>query len=139
MNPGHRMTDPKRIVSFMLAGKSTTTIVSKETGTRFTYRIRISDDGKAHFVDLMNGPDNESSFLFIGTIAEGHFRWSRRSRVAENHKAVVAFGWVWRWILREVVPEQLEVWHEGRCGRCNRKLTVPESIETGLGPTCAGF
>jgi hypothetical protein len=30
-----------------------------------------------------------------------------------------------------------EVYHEGRCGRCNRKLTVPESIETGLGPECA--
>lgn len=34
------------------------------------------------------------------------------------------------------LPE-CEVWHEGRCGRCGRKLTVPESIETGIGPDCA--
>ena len=27
-------------------------------------------------------------------------------------------------------------WHEGRCGRCGRKLTVPESIEAGYGPEC---
>lgn len=27
---------------------------------------------------------------------------------------------------------------EGRCVVCNRKLTDPESIETGIGPVCAG-
>ena len=27
---------------------------------------------------------------------------------------------------------------EGRCVICNRKLTDPESIETGIGPVCAG-
>lgn len=27
---------------------------------------------------------------------------------------------------------------EGRCRRCNRVLTHPESIASGLGPTCAG-
>jgi len=30
----------------------------------------------------------------------------------------------------------LEIWHEGRCGRCNRKLTVPASIALGIGPEC---
>jgi hypothetical protein len=31
----------------------------------------------------------------------------------------------------------LEVWHEGRCAKCGLKLTVPQSIMTGFGPTCA--
>jgi hypothetical protein len=35
------------------------------------------------------------------------------------------------------LPKGLKVHHEGRCCRCGRKLTVPESIETGLGPECA--
>lgn len=26
---------------------------------------------------------------------------------------------------------------EGACGRCGRKLTVPGSIASGIGPTCA--
>jgi hypothetical protein len=30
----------------------------------------------------------------------------------------------------------VEFWHEGKCGRCNRKLTVPSSIESGFGPEC---
>lgn len=33
---------------------------------------------------------------------------------------------------------KVEVWHEGKCCRCGRKLTVPESIESGIGPECAG-
>lgn len=35
------------------------------------------------------------------------------------------------------LPETVEVWHEGRCARCARRLTVPESIILGLGPECA--
>ena len=35
------------------------------------------------------------------------------------------------------LPPALEVWHEGRCGRCGRKLTTPQSVETGFGPVCA--
>ena len=34
--------------------------------------------------------------------------------------------------------ETVQVWHEGRCGKCGRKLTVPESLTSGLGPECAG-
>lgn len=38
-----------------------------------------------------------------------------------------------------VIPPSLEVWHEGRCGRCGRALTVPESIASGIGPVCEGL
>lgn len=31
-----------------------------------------------------------------------------------------------------------ELLHEGRCLCCNRKLTDPISIQTGIGPVCAG-
>lgn len=33
---------------------------------------------------------------------------------------------------------KVEVWHAGSCCRCGRKLTVPSSIESGIGPECAG-
>jgi hypothetical protein len=32
---------------------------------------------------------------------------------------------------------RLRFYHEGRCGKCARVLTVPASIELGLGPVCA--
>ena len=34
------------------------------------------------------------------------------------------------------LPEFVEVWHEGCCGKCGKRLTVPSSIENGLGPEC---
>ena len=35
------------------------------------------------------------------------------------------------------IPEHLEIFHEGRCCACGRKLTTPESILSGIGPECA--
>lgn len=37
----------------------------------------------------------------------------------------------------EATLNKLLYYHEGRCGRCARRLTVPESIINGLGPECA--
>jgi hypothetical protein len=50
-----------------------------------------------------------------------------------------AFPWMWWRIVDKglVLPADIEVWHEGNCRRCRRKLTVPASIELGLGPNCA--
>jgi Family of unknown function (DUF6011) len=48
---------------------------------------------------------------------------------------------VLRWALVRVwndlpLPEGYRLHHEGRCGRCGRLLTVPESITSGYGPEC---
>lgn len=37
----------------------------------------------------------------------------------------------------EACLNRMEYWHMGHCGRCNRALTVPESIINGIGPECA--
>lgn len=51
-----------------------------------------------------------------------------------------AFRWLWVQLTKgNELPDKVEVWHEGRCGACGRRLTVPESIAQGLGPVCAGL
>ena len=35
------------------------------------------------------------------------------------------------------MPPAFEIRHEGKCGRCGRALTVPESVDTGFGPECS--
>lgn len=35
------------------------------------------------------------------------------------------------------LASKADIRHEGRCGRCSRALTRPESIDTGFGPECA--
>jgi hypothetical protein len=41
---------------------------------------------------------------------------------------------VWK---NQELPGGYKIHHEGRCGKCGRLLTVPESVETGIGPECA--
>jgi hypothetical protein len=127
--------------AFMLAGNATITLVSSTTGTRFTYKIRAADDGDVFFVSLLGGPDNETDYRYLGRIARGVF-WAGRKipkpgDVGPEAPSSRAFKWAWEKLTKDLMPATLEVWHEGRCGRCNRKLTVPSSIASGLGPECA--
>jgi len=47
------------------------------------------------------------------------------------------FQWTWARAHAGLLPESVEVWHEGSCCYCSRPLTVPASIELGMGPDCA--
>jgi hypothetical protein len=144
----HRLTDVAQIREFMLAGNARFTLVSKKTGTRFTYRVRLpqTNEGanqanrydKPHFVQALTGPDNELSYQFFGTIFNrAEFRHGRRSRISWEAPIAGAFTWFWQRLGHGIMPDALEFWHEGRCGRCGRALTVPESIAAGIGPECA--
>lgn len=59
--------------------------------------------------------------------------------VAFDDMKAKVFYWLWVKHLGPSVelPEQVQFWHEGRCGHCGRRLTVPASINTGFGPDCA--
>ena len=135
---GRRMTSVDDIRHFALAGNAILTLVGKRE--RFTYRVRMSEDGKMHFVSVLTGADNESSYSYLGIVGKlGDFRRTAKSRITEEATSHKAFAWFWGYVRsRRPLPDSIEVWHEGRCGRCARRLTVPESIERGIGPECAG-
>lgn len=141
---GARLDGSSRIRAFILAGNATFTLVSKKTGTRFTYRVRAGEIREGAtlpdvwFVSLLVGSDNEGDYAFLGSIfaRDGVYRPGKKSKVSPDAPGAKAFAWFWsRLALRE--PETVEFWHAGRCGRCARRLTVPESIAIGLGPECA--
>lgn len=134
----HLMTQPADVLTFALAGNARLTIVSKGTGQRFSYRLRASEDGKITFVGVLTGSDNEHAYTYIGCIKERSYARGVKSKIDEDAPSARAFTFFWRHLIeRTHVHEGLEVWHEGRCGRCGRTLTVPESIERGIGPDCA--
>lgn len=126
--------------AFLLAGNATFTVVSKKTGSRFTFRVRRPKPDSPHFVTVLTGSDNEHSYTFLGTIfADGTYRHGRKSSISESAPSARAFAWFYGMLTSpERLAAQAEVWHEGRCCRCGRKLTVPSSIEAGIGPECAG-
>lgn len=127
-------------LQYLRAGKATVTLVSKATQKRFTYEVNLSEDGNCYFVSVLVGPDNSRDFKYLGRIARDLF-WAGRKvprpgDIARDAPSATAFAWAWRNLIRGTLPAQLEIYHEGSCGRCGRKLTVPESIESGFGPEC---
>jgi Family of unknown function (DUF6011) len=129
-------------------GSATITLESLKTGNRFTYKISQARDKETgiaqdcYFVGLLCGPNNDSDYKYIGRIARSVF-WSGRKYpkpgdISKDAPSVRAFDWAWRALARGELPDQLAVWHEGKCGRCGRKLTVPESVASGFGPECRG-
>lgn len=122
---------------FILAGRSRFTLVSKSTGQRYTYRVAKKAKADIWFVSVLTGGDNTGDYTFLGTIFDsGKFFHGKKSAIGYGAGSAKAFRWCWERIAALHMPSTVEVWHEGACGRCARPLTVPESIETGLGPIC---
>ena len=134
-----RLTDPAAVRRFLTAGKARVTLVSTRTGTRFTYRVRAARYTEGlYFVDVLTGSDNTADYTFAGTLTARGFRHSPKAGIGADAPSVRAFGWAAERLDGDALPAGLEVWHEGRCARCGRVLTVPESIASGFGPECAG-
>ena len=134
----NQFSDATAIKDFVLAGNATITLVSLKTDKRYTFRIRKPNDETPHFVSVLFGPDNTEDYQFLGSLFnQGQtYRHGRRSTVYEGDIRVLAWNYMWDRVLQGRLPANLEVWHEGKCGRCGRALTVPESIERGIGPVC---
>lgn len=128
--------------NFMLAGNATLTLESSVTWKHYTYKIKkIRDDGPVYYVSLLNGEDNQTSYCYIGIYdsISNKFKITNKSKMTYNSTPVKAFMYFIRGFNDNTFPKNLNVYHENKCGRCNRKLTTPESIKSGFGPECIKF
>lgn len=124
-----------KIEAFTLAGNAILTVRNTSTGNRFTYKVRQCDDNPdLYFVSVLTGSDNTADYQYLGTLRNLSYAHGRKSRIDSESTSARAFRWFWEH--RANLPACVEVWHEGRCGRCARLLTVPESIASGFGPEC---
>jgi len=161
--------NPADALKFMFAGNAYFTLVSKKTGARYTYRINKAKDsnndqetmpwgkkGQKHqhptwFVSLLSGPDNVGDYVYLGLVEEINgqklFRLTRASKMTSQSAPVKAITFALEIFKHNQISLLLEFWHAGRCGRCGKKLTVPEyksgdevwaGIKLGIGPECAG-
>lgn len=127
---------------FAFAGNAIITLESLKSGAHYTYKIQQATDkesGEAKpgmfFVKLLtSGSADEGEFTYIGMVMKAVFRLTKASKTSTEAPSVKAFAFFMS--LQELHPA-LVIRHEGRCGRCNRTLTVPESIDRGIGPDCA--
>lgn len=147
-----RLTDVDSVHAFVTGGNASFTLVSVKTGSRFTFRVSAPkktlagdastpEEASLWFVSVLTGSDNESSFSYFGNLKRRiggvWFEHGRKSRLTAFAPSVQAFNWFWAQIAQGKLPACVEFWHEGKCCRCGRKLTVPASIASGVGPECA--
>lgn len=130
---------------FITAGAAIFTLIGR--ATRFTYKVTRKEPeagsryGATYFVALLTGSNNDTDYSYLGILdaATGTVKLTRGSRMTPDAPAVKAITWalplIWR---KATMPASFAIMHEGRCGRCGRTLTVPESIALGIGPDCAG-
>ena len=139
MTTEKEIVDPEAALKFLLAGHARVTLRSLKTGTHYSYKVHRPVDSFVHFVSVLDGPDNTSDYSYIGFIRRGkEYVWGgRNSKKGDDAPSNQAFAWAFRKLVEGEISPKLQVWHEGRCGRCGRVLTNPQSILTGLGPVCA--
>jgi len=132
--------------TFVLGGNAYFTLANINTGNRYTFRSRLVKDGDPavgpFFISVLTGPDNTSDYQYLGTVfvesAGIMYRHGHKSRISDQAPSNHAIKWFINFALdRKPDTKAFQFWHEGRCGVCGRKLTVPSSVASGIGPKCA--
>lgn len=124
-------------LEFMLGGNALFTVKSGKSGIRYTYKILTDRKREGFFrVYWMNGSDNTKDFRMLGSIDKSSPSLIPLSIHVKEINAFVALDYIYLNLCVGVFMPTLEIWHEGRCCKCGRPLTVPESIERGIGPEC---
>lgn len=128
----HKIEHSKAI-EFILGGKSLFTFLNTKSENRFTYNVKKHKTDDIYFVSVLTNPD---VYQYIGVIKNKEFTHTKKSKISKESQSVRVFDFVFSKLKSSSLPESIEIWHEGKCGKCGRTLTVPSSIQTGFGPEC---
>jgi hypothetical protein len=144
---------------FFFGGKAIFTVENTQTNEHVTYKIKITKPTpKFRFSSIllcqMTGTNNENHYSYVGKVnrslwteratqkvhAAGTVDLTKGSKFADGSQQVIRGRWIVDHIVNnKPIPDYLNVRHAGKCGRCGRTLTTPESLDRGIGPECWGI
>lgn len=114
------------------------TIVGPKGGHR-TLRLQTVEeksDGVKQWLAYLSGSDNEGDYLTIGFVHGNEVKLFRKHE--GKYADIVAAA---RFLIKNAdkIGEYGKQYalRSGKCYRCGRKLTTPESIANGIGPVCS--
>lgn len=147
MSHPSQIKDIRQIKQFILSGNAYFTLHNKVKNSHLTFRFssptnKRGDVSAPVFTSVLTGPDNVNNYHYTGTIWQMmnlvEYRHNhQKSRIGMNAPSVLTIQWLIKHInANRQLPNNVEFWHEGKCGRCARKLTDPESVRLGFGPEC---
>lgn len=134
---------------FFIAGRAIFTIANRTTNQHYTYKIIKKSDPKdetkdIYFLNVLTGPDNQNSYTYVGMFIpekaadrDQSIVLTRKSKYRKDSQVVRVAAWALQLAKTQTEPKEgYELNHAGRCGKCGRMLTEPESLKTGFGPIC---
>ena len=122
-----------KAVQFILGGKAFVTFLNPESGNRFTYKVVKHKTDDIYFVHVLTSPE---IYKYIGVILNHNFQHTRKASIAKDAKSVLVFDYVFGNLAWGTLDSRIEIYHDGKCGKCGRQLTTPESVQNGFGPEC---
>ena len=144
----HQFTTSQELKTYLLAGRARITAVSKRSHKHFTYSIHQNPLRPYMFwVSVLYGEQKKEQHpLYLGTLfipieqSENpvlDFTATRGSKTSPNAPSFQGFVWLMQCLNAGIIRhDQVEIWRDNVCGRCNRTLTNSKSIEYGVGPVC---
>ena len=123
-------------LKFIFGGKSFVTFLNTNTSNRFTYKVVKHKTDDIYFINVLTSPD---TYTFVGTYRNGKFKHSPKARISAEAQSVKVFQFVIDKLVTNTLSNLIEIYHDGRCGKCGRKLTTPNSVQNGFGPECISF
>ena len=121
------------------------TVQNTESKEHRTFRIRTQSEDATFApnkrdVSLLVGPDNTSNYKGFAFIDDnGIHVWRKYHGQGKRSPHDWYADMLWKLLTGQVMEyAKYTVLIEGHCIKCNRLLTEPESIRTGIGPVCAG-
>lgn len=136
-----------RALMYMLAGKSEFILHSSKTNQDFTYRLtrKTSKDSKEgdnkyiYFLNVKMGHQWVYAGVLWFDLENGNYRFAKgqKGQIDASDINIRSLLFVMNKLQINQIPMYCSVFHTGKCGLCGKKLTTPESILTGLGPSCS--
>jgi len=133
--------------SFIFQGKAVFTLENIESGNYIVYKVYSLKRRRGQ-------PENTRLFnVYVRALGDG-WRGNRYigqvDRLTEtlktpfgvdtNSVGVRTFNWIIaKWRKLEKFEGKMNMYHMGVCCKCGRDLTVPESINNGIGPQCKHY
>ena len=123
---------------FFTGGNATFTVDNGQ-GVHYTFKIRQPKGCDKHFVSLLTGPCNETSYTYLGIVdtITGEVRLTAKSKYKDDTTPVKVIRWALKHAFTDkLLPDGYTLKHAGKCGCCGRTLTEPTSLLRGIGPEC---
>jgi hypothetical protein len=149
-------------LDFIKAGKAIFT-VTNNVGKHYTFKITKKENeeqiqrnlslgtpaGNAgqisykksvvYFASVLKGPDNYYNYSYVGIYnpSKNEVFPTKKSNYQKPSIEYKILSWALSVIEGKAkLPNDYSINHAGKCGKCGRRLTTPDSIKFGIGPEC---